>query len=148
MSNQLSDLLKKVIPQNMTWKIKLLQAWPSIAGALAEHVTINYIDKDKLILQTHHPAWAQELNFLAPYIHQKIDELIGKDIIRSIVFTIKKRGQKQSDDKFNQKNSSLPPLNKNNYVMTRRELEKLNSLQDADLRIALKDYLLLSKARK
>lgn len=147
MNRPLADILHSIIPEDLSWKITLLKAWPEIVGKLADRVSIFGIEHDRIILQTSHPAWAQELNFLAPLIIAKIDALIGPGIIQSISFKIVKRRPLQTTGNANKNNHSLHATQPKHYAMTRKESEKLDLLQDEQLREALRNYLLRTKAR-
>lgn len=147
MSKKIGEFLHSIVPAEVAWKLTLLKAWPDIVGKLAERVSIFSIDADRLILQTSHPAWAQELNFLTPLIHEKIDALVGPEIIRSISFKIIKRRAVQTTASFPRNDHSLHSIKHPPYAMSKQEVAKLETLKDEQLREALRDYLLRTKAR-
>ncbi len=146
-NKNIADILQNIIPNDVTWKLKLLRAWPEIVGKLAERVTIFTIEDDRLILQTSHPAWAQELSFLAPLIHEKIDALIGPQIIRAISFKITNRRAAPIGASSSRSAQSLHSRQPTPYAMTTVETAKLEALQDDQLKQVLRDYLLRTKAR-
>lgn len=148
MSKKIADILQTIIAAESTWKLTLLRAWPNIIGKLADKVGIFAIEDDRLILQTSHPAWAQELNFLSPLILEKISDLVGTGMIRSISFKIIKRQHQQSAQNRTNGENPLHSSPISTYVMTKQETSKLDKLQDEQLRKALRDYLLRTKARK
>lgn len=146
-SKNIADILQSIIPDDVAWKLKLLRAWPSIVGKLAERVTIFTIEDDRLILQTSHPAWAQELSFLSPLIHEKIDALIGPRIIRTISFKITNRRTAPTGTSSPRNAQSLHSSKPAPYAMTKQEAAKLEAVQDEQLKDVLRDYLLRTKAR-
>jgi hypothetical protein len=146
-SQKISDILSNIIPADVAWKLTLLRAWPEIIGDLADKVTIFSVENDHLILQTSHSAWAQELNFLAPLILEKINTLLGAGTIRSISFKIIKRRPPQTAFQAGKNTNTLHSAKTPAYAMTKQETSKLDSLQDEQLRKALRDYLLRTKAR-
>jgi hypothetical protein len=147
MSKKIADILQSIIPEDVAWKLKLLRAWPDIVGKLAERVSIFSIEETRLTLQTSHAAWAQELNFLAPLILQKISGLIGQGIIRTISFKIIGRQSRYKPSSLRRNAHSLHSPAPAPYSMTMQELSKLDALQDAQLREVLHSYLLRTKAR-
>ena len=147
MSQKIADILQTIIAAEATWKLTLLRSWPNIIGKLADKVGIFAIENDRLILQTSHPAWAQELNFLAPLILEKISDLVGTGMIRSISFKIIKRQPPQSAQNGANGGNTLHSQAIPAYVMTKQETSKLDTLEDEQLRKALGDYLLRTKAR-
>lgn len=147
MSKKIAEILQSIIPDDVAWKLKLLRAWPDIVGKLAERVSIFSIEENRLTLQTSHAAWAQELNFLAPLIHQKIDSLIGPGIIRAISFKIISRRSRYTPSSLRRSAYSLHSPSSTSYAMTTQELTKLDALQDTQLRDVLRSYLLRTKAR-
>lgn len=147
MSQKIATILSSIIPADVRWKLTLLHAWPQIVGDLADKVTIFSIENNHLILQTHHSAWAQELNFLAPLIIEKIHTLLGTKTIRSISFKIIKRTPSKGASQASKNTNTLHSDKAGNYAMTKKETSKLDSLKDEQLRNALRDYLLRTKAR-
>ena len=147
MSQKIANILQNIIPQDVSWKLTLLRSWQTIAGTLAEKVGIFTIEDERLVLQTSHPAWAQELNFLTPLILEKISELIGTGKIKSISFKIVKRHVAQPAQPQANNADSLHSAASKRYVMTKQEMAKLDALEDTQLKKALHDYLLRTKAR-
>lgn len=147
MSKKVADILQSIIPDDVAWKLKLLRAWPDISGKLSERVSIFAIEEHRLTLQTSHAAWAQELNFLAPLILQKIDGLIGPGIIRTISFKIISRQSRYMPNSSRRIAHSLHSSVQATYAMTKQELTKLDALHDDQLREVLRSYLLRTKAR-
>lgn len=147
MSKKIADILQSIIPDDVAWKLKLLRAWPDVCGKLSERVSIFSIEDHRLTLQTSHAAWAQELNFLAPLILQKIEGLIGPGIIRTISFKIITRQSRYKPSSSHRIVDSLNSSVQAPYAMTKQELTKLDALHDDQLREVLRSYLLRTKAR-
>jgi glutaredoxin-related protein len=146
-STKIADILQNIVSPEVAWKVNLFKSWPDIVGKLADKVTIFAIEQDRLVLQTMHPAWAQELNFLSPLILEKISGLVGPNVIRTISFKIIRRQAAQFAQHATRNGNPLHSLATSSYVMTKQEAAKLDVLQDEQLRTALRDYLLRTKAR-
>ncbi len=145
MSKKIADLIQTLIPPEIAWKITVLKSWPDIAGDLANHISVFAVQDRQLILQASHPVWAQELNFLAPLIREKINTLISPHIIESISFKIIKKNSPHSSPSSPDKTNSLQARSKRAYDIDARERRCLDAVRDEHLRDILQNYLAATK---
>ena len=64
--------------------------WPTIVGAeIARHAQPVSLRNGNLIVAVDHPVWLQELSrYHKPLIVQKVQERVGKQAVRDIIFRI------------------------------------------------------------
>lgn len=86
MARHLLHALTQALPPSHFWKIKLLQAWPSIIGKLADKVSLYKIDETSVTLSVKHASLAHELFFLSDMLRTNINNVIGEERIISISF--------------------------------------------------------------
>ena len=61
--------------------------WGEAVGDLINaNTTLQTVDKDKLIVIVSNDAWRQELSYRKEEILKKINELIGEEAIKDIIF--------------------------------------------------------------
>lgn len=61
------------------------QRWPEIAGDdLAAHCRPDKFDDGVLTLIAESTAWATQIRLLVPTLHQRIDEVVGRGIVRRV----------------------------------------------------------------
>ena len=53
------------------WRFKLIKQWPAIIGSLHEHVRLERVEKDVLILGVYDVHWMHELYALSNTIDRK-----------------------------------------------------------------------------
>ncbi len=83
-------ILDSIAKMGLTARLEKQSAivdWPKIVGDVvaAESEAVR-IDGDILVVKVHRAAWRQQLVFLKSEILSKLDEKIGKDLIKDIRF--------------------------------------------------------------
>lgn len=117
------------------WRMALIAQWPQIVGDVARYACIERIEGEILIIGVHNAVWLQELYLLAPVLRQKINQTLGKPLIKQI--------------RFRHCNQHTVPQRKNTYVttphnnrpLTSKEQAALNSLHDKELGTHLRNFL-------
>ena len=145
MSKKIAELIQSLIPKDVAWKLTVLKSWPSVAGDLADKVSIFAVNDRQLILQASHPVWAQELNFLAPLIREKINALISPHVIETISFKIIKKNVPHTFVTSPHKTNFLHEKSKVPYAINAREKRCLALVKDESLRNILENYLAATK---
>jgi len=65
--------------------------WPGVVGdRIAQESHPLYVNGGKLFLYVEKAVWRNELNFMKREIIQKLNQSVGTDVIRDIVFCTKK----------------------------------------------------------
>lgn len=87
----ISEALEEVIEQLGIRKSVLSNrardVWKDAVGEIInENTTLENIDKDRLIIVVSNDSWRQELSLRKEEIIAKINELIGEEAIKEIIF--------------------------------------------------------------
>jgi Dna[CI] antecedent DciA-like protein len=137
MTLPIKHIIAKMFNHSNDWKFILLRDWPTIIGDLAEHVSIEKIENDTLILQVQNSCWLQELYLLSPLLLSTINKKLDKAYIKKLRF--KQKGivtRHEQPQNKQQKNSptSMPSLSP-------QERQALARIGDPQLQMALKEFL-------
>ena len=74
--------IRKSVVSNRAWDV-----WGEAVGDLINaNTTLQIVDKDKLIVIVSNDVWRQELSYRKEEILKKINELIGEEAIKDIIF--------------------------------------------------------------
>ena len=66
---------------------QVLEQWPEIVGPKIAEVTVAERIRDgKLWVSVSHPAWRNELSFMKRELIDKVNQAIGEEIVRDIIF--------------------------------------------------------------
>lgn len=143
MDKKVTSFLQNIFPDDVKWKVRLLDNWHSIIGPMGTKVMLLQIREPMLILGVSHPAWVQELHLLKTTIQHTINSFLGKEYIKNIHFQVVPPS----------KTTALPKspslVRKKSFVehrsLTHQEEEALQNVNDNDLRDALRRYLAYCK---
>lgn len=132
----LSPLLQ---PKQQGWKIDLLNKWPEIMGTLAQHVSIEKIEQEYIVLGVQHASWLQELYLMGTTILETINQNLDQPRFKTIRF--KQRGS--TPDRTKNKSVSNAPSKQENspIAISTQEQQALNLIDDPELRQALHSFL-------
>lgn len=91
----LNDIMKDVVRElnveNDFLLILLKNNWEKIAGGIISvHSIPNKIFKNVLFVSADHPTYANEIVMMKKIILQKIDDIIGRNIIKTVKVEIKR----------------------------------------------------------
>jgi len=144
MTQHILSVLHKVLPQDQSWKMKILKNWDSILGPLSRKVCLQRIDDHAVVLAVTHPSLAQELLMLSDLIREKINAAIGENLIRTIHFkaTTAHRFVQKAPEK---KAAPLPPRPK--PTLSAAEQRHLAGIESKELREALTEFYATCKER-
>ena len=66
---------------------QVLERWPDVVGPKIAEVTVAERIRDgKLWVSVSHPAWRNELTFMKRELIGKINEAVGDNIVKDIIF--------------------------------------------------------------
>lgn len=136
MAQHVKTFLHNFIRAEKSWKLELLQKWPTIMGTLHEKVTVEKITDDMIVLGVTDSCWLQELYLLSELLLTTINKNLENHHIKTIRFT--QAGVKQ-------KKKSAPinaPVFEQPVVLRQYEEQALSRIQDPVLQEALKNFLI------
>lgn len=146
MTKAIKDIIQTIIPPKLRWKIKLFHHWKNIIGPMHEHVSLQQIKDNYIILGVSHPAWAQELHVLSPMLKKKVNTLLNEQKIKKIHFRIITKSKNPNNN--NNVKTKKSPHTSEPPTLLARESKALTALEDEDLRILLKRFLIRCKKQK
>jgi predicted nucleic acid-binding Zn ribbon protein len=83
----IDSMLRKFGIDNAIAQNKALNIWSEIVGdSVAKNTVAEKVEHGVVIVKVSSPAWRQELHFQKKEIIQKINNTIGKNVIRDIRF--------------------------------------------------------------
>ena len=138
MTLPIKTLLQNLIQTQSSWKTQLLENWPTIVGPLAEHVTIEKIYEDTLLLGVSDSCWLQELYLLSHTILTTINQSLDQARIKQLRFKQVPYKRKQTKEPFNREIKK----EESKRVLTRNEQVALNRIKDTALKESLEAFLM------
>jgi predicted nucleic acid-binding Zn ribbon protein len=85
----LGDTLNRLLAER-GWDVPaaiagVTQRWPEVAGEeLAAHCRPDKFDDGVLTLVAESTAWATQIRLLVPQLHRRLDEVVGRGIVRRV----------------------------------------------------------------
>jgi hypothetical protein len=143
MARHILSALDNILPTHHAWRLKVLQEWPRIIGALKDKVKLHKIENSFVVLYVTHPGLAQELLMLSDLIREKINAVIGSPRITAIHFRTARRShtpQKTAPKSFTPAAQPPAPLNA-------REEKILATVENDELRAALSSFYRTCQSR-
>ena len=108
--------------------------WNEIVGVtIARNAQPEKIRNGTLFVKVSSSTWMQELQYMKEMISQKLNQSLGKDVVRNIFFFIGKLDTEIAKSKA--KESSPPALSPSELKFAE---EHLNSVKDPEIRRALR----------
>ncbi len=144
MAQHILSLLHKVLPQEQSWKLKVLQNWHTILGPLSHKVLLQRIDNTSVVLAVAHPGLAQELLMLSDLIRSKINASIGHEAITTIHFRTTTPRKGNPAPQTPTKTATEPKLK---IPLTPTEQQQLTTITNKELRNALAEFYATCKER-
>lgn len=75
---------------------RVAAAWEAIAGpSVIAHTTGAHIRQGELVIYVDSPLWATELSALSDKYRQAINEKVGRNLVRSVRFSVSRRVEAQ-----------------------------------------------------
>lgn len=138
MSHHIKALLAPFIQSNkVSWKVTLLREWHNIMGNLADHVSIEKIHEDVIVLGVQDASWLQELYLLSGTILETINQNLDQPRFKSIRFKQKGRTAKKKEKKIAPEPQKIHCIH-----FSKHEQDALNAIQNNQLRDALRSFLI------
>ncbi len=90
-TQKLSDVLKSYVQENNLERklseLDLIKSWETVMGKTIARYTRNlYIKNDTLFVETTSPVVRNELLMMKEEIRSRLNEVVGTEIIKTIVF--------------------------------------------------------------
>lgn len=83
----LQEFLEDKMPKSMGEELKLFAVWPKAVGnEISRQAHPKSFRNGILFVETRHRMWAQELMNKRHLIQRKLNEALGKDLVRDIRF--------------------------------------------------------------
>ena len=135
---KLGEILKKSLKRlDLSPKLEEYGVWPiwnEIVGAtIARNAQPEKIRNGTLFVKVSSPTWMQELQYMKEMILEKLNQSLGKEVVRNIFFVVGRIDTtvpKPKDQEPSAARPSLPEL--------KLDEEQLRSVKDPDIRRALK----------
>ena len=87
LSEALEAVIKELGIRKSVVSNRARDVWGEAVGDLiSANTTLQIVDRDKLIVIVSNDAWRQELSYRKEEIIKKINELIGEEAIKDIIF--------------------------------------------------------------
>lgn len=87
LSEALDEVIREIGIRKSVVSNRARDVWGEAVGDLINaNTTLQIVDKDKLIVIVSNDAWRQELSYRKEEILKKINELIGEEAIKDIIF--------------------------------------------------------------
>ncbi len=87
LSEALEEVIRELGIRKSVVSNRARDVWGEAVGDLINaNTTLQAVDKDKLIVIVSNDAWRQELSYRKEEILKKINELIGEEAIKDIIF--------------------------------------------------------------
>jgi predicted nucleic acid-binding Zn ribbon protein len=88
---RVGDLLKTFfddkLPKTIGEEGRVFGAWSKAVGAdVARQASPKFFKNGILFVETRHPVWTAELNSRRHLLQRKLNEALGKDVVREIHF--------------------------------------------------------------
>ena len=139
MAQSVKNILDAYFSSQENWKIQLLKNWDTIIGKLKDHVCLEKVYDDTVVLGVYNSHWMQELYLLSNVILKTINDALDKPRIKKIRFKhieTKKKKIEKKEIKSVQSDVQI------SMIVSRKELVALEKISDEQLRSVLYDFLM------
>lgn len=122
----------------------LYKNWHEVVGDLATKVSIEKVVQDTLFISVSELHWMHELYALSEIIIERANDLIKKysKNDRETLFKDLKLKYKQKKDSRINPGKKIPIKVSRDFVINKKQEEALKNIQDSELRLCLKKYLI------
>ncbi|MGH7829785.1 MAG: DUF721 domain-containing protein [Candidatus Binatia bacterium] len=138
----LEKSLKRLDPSGRLVDYGVWPIWNETVGsAIARNAQPERIRHGTLFVKVASPTWMQQLQYMKEMITEKLNERLGREVVKNIFFVV---GKVEAEGlKPKSKETSAP----NRPPEAKLEMAEINSIRDPEIRQALK-RLLNARARK
>ena len=113
MTHNIHNLVTKLIGDEHSWKLQLLNNWQRINGDLHPHVRLEHVKEDTLILGVYDASWLQELYLLSNVLLKTINRNLNTPRIKKLQFKQVVKTRKKINQHYD--NKKIIPLVPNAY---------------------------------
>lgn len=142
MTRHILSALDAVLPRKQSWRLRVLQQWPTIIGKLADKVKLHKVADSFVVLSVTHPGLAHELLMLTDLIRTKINTVIGHEAIKAVHFRTQNVAKKKAPAPLARARQPRAPLPLNAV-----EQKQLGAISNEELRTALARFYSTCKQR-
>jgi len=83
----LKDFLQKAMPKGLEEEAQVFGAWPDAVGRdISRQALPKFFKNGILFVETQHPVWTAELTARRHRILRRINESLGKEVVKDIHF--------------------------------------------------------------
>jgi hypothetical protein len=147
-----SDLMETAIIKSRLLKEGILKSqWDKIVGELSKKSFVIFLKDGKLFVGVENSIWIQQMTFQKSMIIEKINEFLGGEYIKEIIFKI---GKKDTKEYFldEEKDSDLEVMNLEEILLTQEEYQRIEDelvkIKDEKIRKQTEKVLEKSYKRK
>ena len=135
MSYHINQLLNSCLPSHK-WELQLVQKWPTIIGDLQQHVHIEKMHDNTIVLGVYDSSWLQELYMLSPLLLKKINTNLTNHTIHYLRFKQTTKKYIRHKEKSFHSNQTEKPA-----TLSIHHEKALTNINDDDLRTMLIRFL-------
>lgn len=130
----IKNILNKLFTEQTHWQGYLLTQWPLILGSLKDHVTLEKMHQDTIVVSVSNSSWLHELYMLSDMLKDKINSHLPTPQVKTIRFIIKQR--KQVQETRTVKNTAQPHIQHEKHQLTMRQEQALQRLSEKNPSLA------------
>jgi len=137
MAHHIKNILAVFMHQSNDWRIMLLRNWSDILGTLSQHVQLEKIEHDTLVLCVQDACWLHEVYMLSPVLLATINQKLDQPYVKRLRF--KQMSTPKNRQKIFRKHTMSQIIAP--YPLSPHEQKALSSIDDPLLRNALEQFL-------
>ncbi|MBT3827372.1 DUF721 domain-containing protein [bacterium] len=135
MASSVKTFIDGYFKKHSDWRWSLLENWKQIMGQMHEHVFLEKVYKETVVIGVYHSSWMHELYLLSPVLLKKINSVFETPRIKRVRFKLK--GQKLYGQA---KRAKYKQLQAKPVQLSSPQLKALEKLDDDDLQRHLKGF--------
>jgi len=141
-------LIQSLKRLNLAGRLTEYSVWPiwdeTVGPTIARHAQPEKIRRGTLLVKVSAPTWMQQLQYMKDMIAEKLNQRLGKEVVKNIFFVVGKVETKGPPPKHEQSQatSRSQPESK-----SRLDEEQLRSIRDPEIRQSLQ-RLFEAKSRR
>lgn len=136
MAMHIKNLLQHFITKEDNWRGYLMANWSTILGTLKDHVSLEKIYDDTIVLGVNNSSWMHELHMLSGMLINKINQHLPEPRIKKIRFKFIEKKEQKKFKRFERR--YLPEIK---ITLNVRQEKALSQLKDEQMSEYLTKYL-------
>lgn len=146
MANHIKNILDTLLNKEANWQAFLISNWQTIIGNLKNHVCLERVYEDTIILGVNNSSWMHELYMLSDMLKQKINSHFKKPHIQKIRFKLINKKEfhstlSKSISGKSYQNNGLKTIPTEKIKLNFQQERALDKIKDKELSEFLKIYL-------